>query len=213
MGKSLAELGLKDEVLPDQDLTDLPQFGGFTPPPPVGAYRFRVPTDCSSLYEPIEHANGQRIKMIFDSEHPLVIVSAQDPALINTPFETRLSSVERKRGKEGPTVSDLDYFLAATLGVKSRPKTSKAYVQQLQTTAGKEFNAKISYSWMCSDTRPIYARAAGGGTEKIENQMGCGAKYYENDAPKGADGKVPYEITCQCGAVLRAFANLDNIKA
>ena len=213
MGKSLAELGLKDEVLPEQDLTDLPQFGGFTPPPPVGAYRFRVPADCSSLYEPIDHANGQRIKMIFDAEHQLVIISAQDPGLINTPFETRLSSVERKRGKEGPTVSDLDYFLAATLGVKSRPKTSKAYVQQLQTTAGKEFNAKISYSWQCSETRPIYARQPDNTTQKVENQMGCGAKYYENDAPKGADGKVPYEITCQCGAVLRAFANLDNIKA
>lgn len=213
MGKSLAELDLKDEALPEQDLTDLPQFGGFTPPPPVGTYRFRLPADCSTLYETIDTDKGQRIKMVFDSEHPLVIVSAQDPNLINTPFETRISSVERKRGKEGPTVSNLDYLLAATLGEKSRPKNSRAYIEKLRGAAGKEFQAKLSYSWSCAETRPIYARNPDGTTQKVENQMGCGAKYYEQDAPKGPDGKVPYELTCACGAVIRAFANLENIRA
>ena len=44
MGKSLQDLGLKDEVLPTagQALADLPEFGSFREPPQPGAYRFQL---------------------------------------------------------------------------------------------------------------------------------------------------------------------------
>jgi hypothetical protein len=48
----------------------------------------------------------------------------------------------------------------------------------------------------------------------VEGKKGCGEAYYQEDVPKNADGQVPYEIQCgQCGALLRAFANLDNLRS
>ena len=48
----------------------------------------------------------------------------------------------------------------------------------------------------------------------VEGKKGCGEAYYQEDVPKSADGQVPYEINCgNCGALLRAFANLDNLRS
>ena len=40
MGKGLNDLGLNDEQMPEQTYDDLPEFGGFAPPPQPGQYRF-----------------------------------------------------------------------------------------------------------------------------------------------------------------------------
>lgn len=213
MGKSLQELGLKDEKLPEQDLADLPEFGRFTPPPQPGSYRFKTPSDFSQLFDLVDSQKGQRIKIVFDQEHPLLIVQATNTQYLNEPFQTRLSNVERQRGKDGPEVSDLDYLLRA-FGETSRPKSNKEYAQKLVGHAGKEFSADITYSWGCSDEREIYVKDAMGANQKVEGQMGCGRKYYQGkNVAKLADGTFPYEITCECGASIRAFANLDRIRA
>lgn len=218
MGKSLQDLGLQQEQLPTagQDLADLPEFGRFTPPPPPGAYRFKLPGDLSAIWEVVDTPNltpSQRVRAIFDREHPLLIVQSPQNASNGEPFETRLSNQERARGKDKAIVaSDMDYLLRA-LKVEKKPTSNPEYVRVLQAQAGKEFSADLRYSWKCSDQRNIRVRDAAGAVQEVENQKGCGNAYYQEDVPKGADGKVPYEIVCQCGALIRAFANLDNLRS
>jgi hypothetical protein len=210
---------LKDEALPTagQDLEDLPIFGGFTPPPPPGAYRFRLPTDMTAIWDTFDAADktpSQRIKAIFDRDHPLLIVQSPQGTSNGEPFETRLTNNERGRGK-GKTVvaSDLDYLLRA-LGDRAKPRSNRDYMLALQKHAGREFGADIRYSWRCSKDRDVRVRDAQGQIHVIEGKKGCGEGYYQDDVPKTPDGKIPYEVNCEeCGALLRAFPNLDNMRS
>jgi hypothetical protein len=221
MSKSIQELAgqLKDEALPTagQELEDLPIFGGFTPPPPPGAYRFQLPKDLTTvwdLFDVPDKQPPQRVRLTFDRDHPLLIVQSPKGASNGEPFETRLTNNERGRGKGKEIIaSDLDYLLRA-LGDKSKPNNNRGYMQAIQQHAGQEFGADLRYSWRCSKDRDIRARDGQGQVQVVEGKKGCGEAYYQEDVPKGADGAVPYEINCgQCGALLRAFANLDNLRA
>jgi hypothetical protein len=221
MSKSIQELAgqLKDEALPTagQDLDDLPTFGGFTPPPPPGAYRFALPKDLNSvwdLFDVPDKQPPQRVRLTFDRDHPLLIVQSPKGISNGEPFETRLTNNERGRGKDKAVVaSDLDYLLRA-LGDKQKPKTNREYMQKVTSHAGQEFGGDLRYSWRCSKDRDIRARDGQGQVQVVEGKKGCGEAYYQEDVPKAADGSVPYEITCgQCGALLRAFANLDNLRS
>jgi hypothetical protein len=221
MGKSIQELAaeLKDEVLPTsgQDLDDLPMFGSFTPPPPPGAYRFQLPTAMDAIWDLIDVPDKtppQRVRATFDRDHPLLIVQSPQGKSNNEPFETRLTNNERGRGKDkAVTASDMDYLLRA-LGSKTKPRNNREYMTAVGAQGGKQFGADLRYSWRCSKDRDVRARDAQGQVQVIENKKGCGESYYQEDVPKGANGEVPYEITCgNCGALLRAFANLDNIRS
>lgn len=221
MGKSLQELAglLKDEPLPTagQDLDDLPTFGGFTPPPPPGAYRFKLPMDLSAIWDLIDVPDKQppqRVRANFDRDHPLLIVQSPKGASNGEPFETKLTNNERGRGKGKEVVaSDLDYLLRA-FGDKGKPGNNRGYMQAIAKHAGKEFSADIRYSWRCSKDRDIRARDSAGQVQVVEGKKGCGEGYYQEDVPKGPNGEVPYEINCgSCGALLRAFGNLDNMRA
>jgi hypothetical protein len=221
MGKSIQELAstLKEEALPTggEGLDDLPVFGGFTPPPPAGAYRFALPQDLSAIWDVFdtpEKTPPQRVKAQFDRDHPLVIVQSPHGKSNGEPFETRLTNNERKRGKGGAVVaSDLDYLLRA-LGETVKPKSNRECMAMVQRHGGKQFGADIRYNWRCSPDRDIRYRDAQGAVQVQEGKKGCDARYYEEDVPKNADGSVPYEINCgQCGALLRAFANLDNLRS
>jgi hypothetical protein len=220
MGKSIQELTglLKDEPLPTagQDLDDLPIFGGFTPPPPPGSYRFQLPSDLSAvwdLFDTPDKQPPQRVRLNFDRDHPLLIIQSPKGLSNQEPFETRLTNNERGRGKDkAVTASDLDYLLRG-LGDKVKPKTNREYMQKVTAHAGQQFSADLRYSWRCSKDRDIRAKDAQGQVQVIEGKKGCGESYYQEDVQKNPDGSVPYEITCgQCGALLRAFANLDNIR-
>jgi expansin (peptidoglycan-binding protein) len=83
----------------------------------------------------------------------------------------------------------------------------------MQLQGGKEFSADLRYSWKCSQDRNIRVRDAQGAIQEVEGTKGCNTAYYQEDVPKAADGTTPYEITCQCGALIRAFANVDNIRS
>lgn len=221
MGKSIQELAteLKDEVLPTsgQTLDDLPTFGAFTPPPPPGAYQFQLPGDLSSiwdLFDVPDKTPPQRLKASFDRDHPLLIVQSPQGKSNNEPFETRLTNNERKRGKGGDVIaSDMDYLLRA-LGETAKPKNNREYMTVMQRHAGQQFKADLRYSWRCSKDRDIRARDNQGQVQVVEGRKGCGEAYYQEDVPKDASGQVPYEIQCgNCGALLRAFANLDNMRS
>ena len=107
---------------------------------------------------------------------------------------------------------------------------NKAYADILRSLSGKEFTADLGYSWTCSASRVIYelAKDAAGKPDPSQppvkspsGQVGCGKQYYQADRTKKpeqqiarqANGEYPYEISCTCGAVIRAFANLDNLRA
>jgi hypothetical protein len=83
----------------------------------------------------------------------------------------------------------------------------------VQRHGGREFGADLRYSWRCSKDRDIRVRDPQGQVQIIEGKRGCGEAFYESDVPKTNAGDTPYEIVCgSCGALLRAFANLDNIR-
>lgn len=220
MGKSLAELAgeLKDEVLPTAggELEDLPMFGSFAPPPPPGAYRFQLPTELSvfDVYDVPDKNPPQRVRATFDRDHPLLIVQSPHGKSNGEPFETRLNNNERPRGKDKSIVaSDFDYLLRA-FGNKVKPKSNREYIAAVGAHAGKQFGADLRYSWRCSKERDIRVRDPQGQYQTIEGKKGCGESYYQEDVPKTASGEVPYEIQCgSCGALLRAFANLDNLRS
>lgn len=222
MGKSLQDLGLKEESLPTggQALADLPEFGTFREPPQPGSYRFKLPTDLSAIWDVFDSTRvtppGQRIRAIFDREHPLLITQSPQGKENGNPFETRLSNEERARGKDKSVVaSDVDYLLRA-FKFGEKPKSNRAYIDAVKQQAGKEFGADIRFSWKCDPKRNIRVKDAEGSLQEVEGKLGCTTAYYQEDLPQGgkdASGMVPTQIQCQCGAVLRAFANLDNIRS
>jgi len=221
MPKSIQELAgeLKDEVLPTsgQVLDDLPHFGGFAPPPQPGRYRFALPKDMSAIYDLFdvpEKKPPQRVRAHFDREHPLMIVQSPKSAMNGEPFETRLTNNERKRGKGGNVLaSDFDYLLAA-FGYKEKPKSNKEYMQLLSQQGGKQFEAEIRYSWRCDRNRDIRVKDPSGQIQVVEGKPGCGTSYFSEDVSKNPDGTTPYEVECEnCKGLMRAFANLDNIRA
>lgn len=221
MGKSLQDLGLKEEALPTagQALADLPEFGSFREPPQPGAYRFKLPTDMSSVYDVYDTPSKtppQRIRAIFDKDHPLTIIQSPGGKANNDPFETRISNEERSRGKDKSIVaSDMDYVLRA-LKVETKPGSNRAYIETMKLQGGKEFGADIRYSWKCSSTRNIRVKDAQGAVQEVEGRKGCDTSFYQEDLPNGgkdASGNVPTQIQCTCGALLRCFANLDNIRS
>jgi hypothetical protein len=224
-GKSLSELDLKDEQMPALNADDLPDYGAWAPPPQPGPYRFRLPQDLSKVFETYEKTGKTYLRAKFDKDNPLVIVrAATHPEYLNQTFTTQLSNERRKRGDI--EASDMDYLLKALMPKGAvLPTSNRAFGEALSQFPGAEFDSDISYSWACSETRDIYvakkddAGNATGDTEKLEGTKGCGAKYYQKEKTKKPEqqidkvnGEYPYEIACRCGAIVRAFANLDNIR-
>ena len=220
MGKSLQDLGLKEEALPTagQALADLPDFGQFRDPPQPGAYRFQLPDDLGSIwdvYDTPSKTPPQRIRAIFDRDHPLLIVQSPGGRANNDPFETRMSNEERARGKDKSVIaSDMDYLLRA-LKVTQKPASNKEYINVMKQQAKKQFGADIRYSWKCSADRNIRMKDNAGNVQEVEGKKGCNSSFYQEDLPnagKDAAGNVATQIQCTCGAFLRCFANLDNIR-
>lgn len=220
-GKSLNELNLKDEALPDLDYASVPEFGGWAPPPQPGAYRFALPKDLSKVWEAYEKDGKQFVRAVFDKDAPLVITQAKDQKYVGDPFETRISNQTRPRGREKVEVSDMDLVLKA-VGQTSRPKGNKGYIEVMKAQVGKEFGADITYSWNCAEDR--VQRVLDDQGKNIENpngKKGCGKKFYQDDRTakpeqkitRQPNGEYPYEIQCPCGGIVRAFANLDNIRS
>lgn len=203
------------------DFNNLPaQMGSFPDPPQPGPFRFELPKSLSvANFEERDDKEDPKKKWLgvhFDSNAPLLIVQSSRGTYNGDPFQTRISNQPRKRGKgdDAPRVSDMSY-LAAALGAEARPANNRAWVEWLisQAQAGKQFAADIEFSYQCRADKPIYADDGNGTVQEVPNQMGCGMRYYQKDAPKAEDGSFALRITCQCGASLRANANLVRFRA
>lgn len=216
--------------------------GVYPPPPIPGAYRFALSPLEDANFAAVKSAEyGDRAKVKFDEAAPLVIVASPASAHNGEPFQTSLSNVPRPRGKEKNLASDWDYLNRA-LKMTARPKTNVEYAQTLiaasKSTPPAQFAADIEWSWGCNDQRDAYfatADAAGvvNGSAPVadpnnpgNNIKGCGAKYYQGREAKAADvagkkagtvvavgGVFPLHHECgNCGASIRAFANLTRIR-
>lgn len=211
---SLKDLGLKNEqVGGDVDFDHLPKVGGFTPLFQPGKYRGKLPTDLSNIWDKVDSQKGERITAIFDQNSPILIIQAPDKERVGEPFQTRVSNVERPRGRDKIEVSDMDYLLRA-VGETSRPKTNPAYIQALMKHGGKEFPFVMEVHYSCNPNKNIYVPDGQGGYQEVD-QKGCGARYYQNDvADQKVDGKFPERIVCggeNCGASLRGFNQMGAI--
>ena len=158
-----------------------------------------------------------RVSMVFDAQAPLLIVQSPGNKYNNEPFQTKLNNNERARGKDKKMVSDMDYLIAAMEGPSGqRPASNGAYITKVRTFGGREFGADIRWSWRCGENRNIRTKNEKGETVEVPDKKGCGESFYQEDVLqlKNAEtGEFPLEISCSCGAVLRAFGNLDNIRA
>lgn len=214
---SLQDLGLGNEKLEGAEFGDIPENLGqsFVDPPQPGKYRFKFPTNMTAIWAGIDsEKHGKRINAIFNEGSSLTIVqSPNTTTLPGEEFDTRISNVPRERTKEKILVSDMDLLLRA-MGVTQRPKTNKDYAQALMKFGGKEFEATVEWSYRCDPKKEIYADDGTGNQQKVEGKFGCGARYYQRDVPK-ENGLQPIRITCgnpECGASIRAFANLTGFK-
>lgn len=226
----LAELSLTNEQVGEAiDYGTMPdQMGGFTEPPQPGNYRFRLPAKLDAIWEKFDHPNGKppgvRIRARFDSANPLTIIQSPQGAYDNDPFETSITNAERRRGKRddttAPYISDMDYINRDVWGLTTKPAGGNAgYAQEFMKHAGTEFGATVTWNWFCNPKKNIYTDNGQGGMTEID-QKGCSTSYYMKDVEKvpsnpqdpNSPKVYPLRITCQCGANVRAFANLEQFK-
>lgn len=197
-----------------------PEPGGFTPTPPPGTYRFKLPGSLESVWEVfdanINDKKVQRIRAELQGANALTITQSQSGEQDGDSFRTRISNAERKRNKEGLMASDMLYLLRA-LGDDGQYKSNLEYANAMKKFAAAEFIANIEWSAWCSDQKAIrvLVESEDGSTTVQEDpaQNGCGKRVYQRDIPK-EDGVYAEQFACpDCGAILRAFANLGQFKA
>lgn len=228
----LNDLGLSQEQVGQQlDYASMPdQMGGFTEPPQPGAFRFRFPPRLDDIWEKFEHTNGNppgvRLRAKFGSASPLTIIQSPQGKYNGDPFETSVTNAERRRGKRedttAPWICDMDYINRDVWGLRGKPTGGNVgYAQEFMKHANSEFSADIEWSWYCNDRKNVWVDNGQGGTTEVEGKLGCGTNYYQKDVQKVLSDPMdlnsppvfPLRIQCQCGAMVRAFANLVRFRA
>lgn len=228
---NLNSLGLTNEAVGDAlNYTEMPdQIGTFQPPPQPGTYRFKLPARLDDIWETFEHEKGKppgkRLRAVFDDAHPLTILQSPQGLHDGEPFITSLTNAERRRGKKddaaAPFISDMDYMNRDVFGVAQKPQGGNVgYAQEFMKHPSAEFTADVTWNWFCNPKKNIYVDNGQGGSAEVE-QKGCNTSYYEKNVDKvpvdpndpNSRKEFPLRITCQCGASVRAFANLSNFRA
>lgn len=209
----LSATPLQDAV----DVNNLPeQRGDFAPPPQPGDFLFELSPLTLDNFDKVDGKEyGERVKVHFDETAPLVIRQSLGGEYDGTPFQTTITNIPMKRGKKddtnAPIASDWDYLNVA-LKEAARPKSNLDYANKLMQKAGTraQFLGRLEWSWRCNPNKNIYMVNEQGQNQEMD-QLGCGTKTYQKDVAK-VDGKFPERITCQCGASVRAFANIRTFK-
>lgn len=219
---NLNDLNLVEEDAPEVDVAgELPQqFGSFIKPLQPGTYTFRLPVKevLGSIFEPIDVLVGGVIQRAIAADFK---GEAALDALGHGPFEARITTKPRPRGKDKILVSDATYLLQA-LGHGEPVKGHKGQAEALISHGGETFAGDVSWSSFCSVDKDIYVQTDEG-SKKQEGTKGCG-RNYANEPYTTKDGRVTLGIpksaegyadrfACHCGATLRAYANLSNFRA
>jgi len=226
------DLGLRDDATDIGDPDQVPeQMQPPAPTPQPGRYEFRLPENLAEAWARVDALIGdrpvERVQIQFDSEHPLVI--SWDPRssdLVGQRMDNRISNVERKRGKDGPLVSDMFYLLRDGLGAQLRPTMKNSeWIAALNQYAGRFFGGDVELQASCNPKAPI----RGTDNQPVEGTHGCGQRYYNADIPR-IDGIYQVRFTCggqieerdfqaggvlvkrQCGSILRAFPQIARFR-
>lgn len=215
---NINELGLLDETLPvdTKNLPEQPQ--GFELLQPGNGYTFVLPDSeiLSEAFDVIQTANGQRLEVTFGGKASLKTTTGAR-------VFTRIDNKEFTAGKKGEEklTSNLAYLLTALGAVVT--KGNKSYADAILAHAGESFVADWTWTAYCNPKEKIYNEAGG-----REEKLGCGAEYAigaytkKKDQkqvigiPKDEDGRYAEHFICStedCGAAMRAFGKIRNIRA
>jgi len=224
-------LGLRDDATDVGDPSKVPeQFQAPAPTPQPGRYEFRLPDNLSQAWNRMDAVIDQkpveRVQIEFDSEHALIISWDASGELVGQRMDCRISNLERKRGKDGPSVSDLFYLLREGLGASLNPKMKNSeWIGLMNHYAGRFFGGDVELQASCNPNKPI----RGADNQPILDTKGCGQRYYNADVPR-VSGIYQIRFTCggtveerdfkqggllvkrQCGAVLRAFPQIARFR-
>lgn len=235
----LQELGLTQERVGTEDFDKMPKqrtSGDFTPLPP-GPYRFRLPklTVDMDVWDQRQTERGARLVVKMTDTAALLVVQSPGGAHDGETYNWTVSNQEFNRARRGEPeqmASDLDFLFRDAFKIAKRPQNNPGYAQQLMALAGKEFTADVEWSWYCNDEKNIRVPDGQGGYTEIE-QKGCGTKFFQGgkngvqkapadpSQPVGPNnplvwperiGPCPGKDGVPCGASIRAFPNLRNLR-
>jgi hypothetical protein len=215
---NINELNLSpDEEIPI-DYENVPEESpGPQPTPQPGRYRFQLPADLASNWNKFQTQKGERVSIVFDSDHQLTIVKSKDDknvAWVGRAFNTRVTNAERPRRVRGTKdrvlVPDMTYMLQNGLKSKARPRTNLEFINEMKRYGGKQFEADIEFTAYCDPKREIWAYDSEGTLAQVNGTVGCGKRFYQSQIPRESDGKYAERVGCPCGAVIRCFGNLAN---
>lgn len=220
-----------------------------------GHYVLQLPMDLSRIYvknavtiydETVQVQKGEkrppklgpdnkpltkdRITAVFDDQDILTIIQSPYGQYNGDPLHCRISGVERKRGKDGPQLSALQYLLRA-LGETVLPASAdfEKLGAALKKYAGKKFEADWEWTGRCNPERQAYFVNEADGTlyPGVDPQTqaeipGCGGDaIYQSKWPtkrEEVEGlmRVVYldrAICSKCSAVINPFGELVRFKA
>lgn len=213
---NLSELQLKD----DNQKVDWDNIGeqrsGFTPPPQPGdGYIWQLPADLSSMWNVVNTQKGDRVSLSF-FESGLVCVASPN-GFTGSAFTGSISNVERNRARKGDPeqfASDLQYLYRDGLGGTEKPKGQIPFANAVSAIgSGKKFGSGVEWNAYCNPNKIRYIdNGEGGSVEDPGGAVGCGARTYQKNIPREADGSYARSFQCQCGAMLLANANLVRFK-
>lgn len=219
------ELGLDYDNIPEER-------GSLVPPPYPGDYVYQLPKDLTGNWDEFEDRDKKKWQsLVFDDDNPLTVSSSLSEANageVGKTVRTRINNKPRGRGKEKILVSDMTY-LQRVLEPTAKPRTLAELNAIVSRQGGKVFIAALEWTGSCNPKRPIYVATQDPETGRVTYEegknhdtgvaiMGCDARYYMSDWPKGEDGRYLDAFECQgkdgqgCGAVIRPFAQLNRFR-
>jgi hypothetical protein len=213
-----------DEIPADMDLPE--QMGAPAPTLMPGVDLFRLPATLPQLWdvldEKVKDGNGQetgatvqRLKLKFDRDNPLVVIGGPRDGQV---LQATITTVPRKRGKkdsDAPSVADMTYLLRECLQDKTVIKSNKDWVNALNKHANAVVRLEHGLSGYCNPEKVRYidvldaeGNATGETVPDPSGLKGCGKRHY-TQAFKNPDGTYATETGCECGAVVRGFAQIE----
>jgi hypothetical protein len=215
----LSDLKVENESL-ETDFENIPEEGkAFAPNLPAQeSYTFSLPDVFEA--ELITTKRGQRIRIVFNEESPLTVVSSRGDFANGQTWQGSINNAEQNRARYGEPevlVPDLLYLIRV-FDPAAKPKTNKDYIEAIKKLAGKTFVAENTWTSWCNKNKTIYIDGENGqAQEDPEGRQGCGANYKsysrgEKCIPRNAEGDYQERFPCKCGASLRAFQNLRRFR-
>lgn len=215
-------LDLSDDPRPT-DFNDMPEArAAFRPMQQPGTYIFQTPAE-------IEDKQFSQ-KQVPNQGPTLFLSFREDKGLKNLStgeqFDTQINNMTYERGKKGEKKKgdDIAYLIKACGGMLPPGAGNKTYAGEVKRVCGgKKFRADVVISAKCNPQNDVYV-----GGQQVKGRKGCGQKfdmraYQINQGPnagkqvlaiaRSKDGVWAEGAQCPCGAEVRAFANLANIRS